>query len=164
MSGCSLCFNDDLADTLWAIYHGVKTKPKYLNASVTYQDNHIIGFSHDESTKSAIKVLTFIIAPIMGAPVFVYWLISIIFSSEISPYLSKLKKLSILFIKMGAFFLWCVIILGQIKLFFTDIAKSLVGHIFSFWTFTQKLKNLKTFFFLYDPNHIWKNIYNNWQT
>ena len=54
------------------MYHGVKTKPKYLNASVRYQDNHIIGFSHDESTKSAIKVLTFIIAPIMGAPVFVY--------------------------------------------------------------------------------------------
>lgn len=49
-----------------------ENKPKYLNASVTYQDNHIIGFSHDESTKSAIKVLTFIIASIMGAPVFVY--------------------------------------------------------------------------------------------
>ena len=86
------------------MYHGVKTKPKYLNASVRYQDNHIIGFSHDESTKSAIKVLTFIIAPIMGAPVFVYWLISLIFSSKVSRYLSKLKKLSIFFIKMGAFF------------------------------------------------------------
>ena len=70
MNGCPLLFNGDLGDTLCAMYPGVEAKAKYLKTPSRCQDNHIVGFSHDEPTKAAIKVLPFIRTPIMGAPAF----------------------------------------------------------------------------------------------
>ena len=71
---------NDCRNAIAAVFSNLSGKEKYCKVFVDeihvgpaarYQRNHIIGFSHNDPTKTARTVLAVKIAPMMGAPVFV---------------------------------------------------------------------------------------------